>query len=80
MNPLRVIPSFPFHNTYKYYIATPLMINPTMAYQWDPGNFKPLDMSEISGYPRKMPLRYENWLLRFIGNDGVRVEDHMDNV
>jgi hypothetical protein len=55
------------------------MIKPTMASQWDPGNFKPLDMSEISGYPRKMPLRYENWLPRFTNNDGVRVEDHMGN-
>ena len=25
-----------------------------------------------------MPLRYEKWLPRFTGNDGVRVEDHMD--
>jgi hypothetical protein len=49
-----------------------------MASQWDSGNFKPLDMSEILGYPQKMPLRYENWLSRFTGNDGVRVEDHMD--
>jgi hypothetical protein len=55
------------------------MTKPTMASQWDPGNFKPLDMSEISGYPRQMPPRYENWLPRFTGNDGVRVEDHMDN-
>jgi hypothetical protein len=55
------------------------MIKPTMASQWDPGNFKPLDMSEILGYPRQMPLRYENWLPRFTGNDGVRAEDHMDN-
>jgi hypothetical protein len=36
-------------------------------------------MSEILGYPRQMPPRYENWLPRFTGNDGVRVEDHMDN-
>jgi hypothetical protein len=55
------------------------MKNPTMAAQWDPGNFKPLDMNEIPGYPRQMPPRYENWLPRFIGNDGVIVEDHMDN-
>ena len=32
-----------------------------MASQWDPRNFKPLDMSEILGYPRQMPLRYENY-------------------
>jgi hypothetical protein len=55
------------------------MTKPTMASQWDPGNFKPLDMSEILGYPRQMPPWYENWLLRLIGNDGVRAEDHMDN-
>jgi hypothetical protein len=50
-----------------------------MACQWDPSNFKTLGMSEISGYPRLMPLRYENWIPRFTRNDGVRVKDHMDN-
>ena len=50
-----------------------------MASQWGPGNFKPLDMNEIMGYPWQMPPRYENWLPRFTGNDGIRVEDHMDN-
>jgi hypothetical protein len=55
------------------------MIKPTMASQWDPSNFKPLDMSEILGYPRQMPLRYEKWLPRFTGNDVVRAEDHMNN-
>ena len=55
------------------------MTKPTMASQWDPGNFKPLDMNEIPGYPRQMPPRYENWLPIFTGNDGVIVEDHMDN-
>jgi hypothetical protein len=55
------------------------MTKPTMASQWDPGNFKPLDMSKIMGYPRQMPLRYEKWLPRFTGNDGVIAEDHMDN-
>jgi hypothetical protein len=50
-----------------------------MASQWDPGNFKPLYMSEISGYLRKMPLKYENWLARFTINNGVIVKDHMDN-
>jgi hypothetical protein len=50
-----------------------------MARQWDPCNFKPLDMRKILGYPRQMPPRYENWLPRFTFNDGVRDEDHMDN-
>ena len=50
-----------------------------MASQWDPGNFKPLDMSKILGYPRQMPPRYEKWLPRFTGNDGVIAEDYMDN-
>ena len=36
-------------------------------------------MSEILGYPRQMPPRYENWLPRFTGNDGVIAEDHMDH-
>jgi hypothetical protein len=53
------------------------MTKPTMASQWDPRNFKPLNMSKISGYPRKMPLRYEKWLPRFTGSDEENVEDHM---
>jgi hypothetical protein len=59
--------------------VTPLIKNPIMSCKWDPGNFKPLDMSEIPGYPRQMSPRYENWLPTFTGNDGVRSEDHMDN-
>jgi hypothetical protein len=59
--------------------VTPLMIDPTMASQWDLGKFKPLDMSEIVGYPRQIPLRYEKWLPIFSGNDVVRVKYHMNN-
>jgi hypothetical protein len=51
-----------------------------MASQWDPGNFKPLDVNKILGYPRQMPPRYEKWLPRFTSNDGVIAEDHMDNL
>jgi hypothetical protein len=46
------------------------MTKPTMTSQWDPGNFKPLDMSKIPGYPRQMPPKYEKWLPRFTGSDG----------
>jgi hypothetical protein len=60
-------------------MATPLMIKLNMASQWDPGNFKLLDMSKISGYPQQMPPRYEKWLPRFIGSDGVRVDNRMGN-
>jgi hypothetical protein len=55
------------------------MTKPTMASQWDLGNFKPLDMSKILGYPRQMPARYENWLPRFTGSDVDSVEEHMTN-
>jgi hypothetical protein len=55
------------------------MTKPTMTSQWDPGNFKPLDMSKIPGYPRQMPPRYEKWLPRFTGSDEEKVEDHMSN-
>ena len=48
-----------------------------MASQWDPGNFKPLDMSEISSYPRKMAPRYEKWLPIFTSSDEEKTEDHM---
>jgi hypothetical protein len=53
------------------------MTKPTMTSQWDPGNFKPLDMSKIPGYPRQMPPKYEKWLPRFTGSDGERVDYHM---
>jgi hypothetical protein len=48
-----------------------------MTSQWDPGNYKPLDMSKIPGYPRKMPLFYKNWLPRFFGIDGESPDYHM---
>ena len=50
-----------------------------MSSQWDPGNFKPLDMSKIPGYPRQMPLRYEKWLPRFTGSDEENAKDHMSD-
>jgi hypothetical protein len=53
------------------------MMKPTMTSQWDPRNFKPLDMSKIPGYPRKMPPKYENWLPRFTSSDGERADYHM---
>jgi hypothetical protein len=53
------------------------MMKPTMTSQWDPRNFKPLDMSKISGYPRQIPLKYEKWLPRFICSDGERTDYHM---
>jgi hypothetical protein len=52
---------------------------PTMTSQWDSRNFKPLDMSKISGYPRQMPPRYEKWLPKFTGSDQEKAEDHMNN-
>jgi hypothetical protein len=50
-----------------------------MTSQWDPGNFKPLDMRKILGYPRQMPPRYEKWHPRFTGSDEENVEDHMSD-
>jgi hypothetical protein len=55
------------------------MTKPTMTSQWDPRNFKPLDMSEILGYPRQMPPKYEKWLPRFTGSDGERANYHMSD-
>jgi hypothetical protein len=48
-----------------------------MTSQWDPGSYRPLDMSEIPGYPRKMPPRYEDFLPRFAGINGECPESHM---
>jgi hypothetical protein len=50
-----------------------------MTSQWDPGNYKPLDMRKIPGYPRQMPRISERWLPRFTGSDGERVDFHMSN-
>jgi len=50
-----------------------------MTSQWDPGNFKPLDMSKILGYPRRMPPKYEKWLPRLTGSDGERAHYHMSD-
>jgi hypothetical protein len=53
------------------------MTKPTMTSQWDPGNYRPLDMSEIPGYPRKMPPRYKDFLPRFAGIDEECPKSHM---
>jgi hypothetical protein len=55
------------------------MTKPTMTSQWDPGNYRPLDMSKIPGYPRKMPLTYKNHLPSFFGLDGESPDYHMSN-
>jgi hypothetical protein len=55
------------------------MMKPTMTSQWDPGNYKPLDMSNISGYPQQMPFEYKKLLPRFIGGDRERADYHMRN-
>ena len=55
------------------------MTKRSMASQWVLENFKPLDMNKIPGYPRKMPSRFEKWLPRFTGNDGVIAKYHMDS-
>ena len=53
------------------------MTKPTMTSQWDPRKFKPLDMSKIPGYPRKIPPKYENWLPIFTGSDRERNDYHL---
>jgi hypothetical protein len=56
------------------------MTKPTMTSQWDPGNYKPLDMSKIPGYPRRMPPFYKNWLPRFAGIGGESPDYHMSKL
>jgi hypothetical protein len=58
------------------------IVNPDQANnqkQWSSKLFKSLDMTNIPGYPRKMPTRYDKWLPKFTGNDVVSIEDHMSN-
>jgi hypothetical protein len=59
-------------------MATPLMTKPTMTSQWDPGNYKPLDMSKILGYPQQIPPIKERWLPKFTGSDGERAYFHVN--
>jgi hypothetical protein len=54
------------------------MTKPTMTSQWDHGSYKPLDMSEILGYPRQMPPISKRWLPKFTGGDGERADFHMN--
>ena len=49
-----------------------------MTSQWDPGNYKPLDMSKIPGYPRRMPPFYKSWLPRFASINGESLDYHMN--
>jgi hypothetical protein len=55
------------------------MTKPTMNSKWDSGNYKPLDMSNIPGYPQQMPFEYRNLLSEFTGGDRERVDYHMRN-
>jgi hypothetical protein len=55
------------------------MTKPTMTSQWDPRNYKPLDMSNISRYPQQMPFEYINFLPGFNGGDRERADYHMRN-
>jgi len=55
------------------------MTKPTMTSQWDPRNYKPLDMNKIPGYPRQMPPISKRWLPRFTSSDGERADFHVDN-
>jgi hypothetical protein len=45
--------------------------------EWSYKIFKPLDMTTIPGYPRKMPPKYEKRLPKFTGNDFFSAKDHM---
>jgi hypothetical protein len=50
-----------------------------MTSQWDPGNYKPLDMDNILGYPQQMPFEYIKLLPGFGGGDRERVDYHIRN-
>jgi hypothetical protein len=53
------------------------MTKPTMTSQWDPGSYKPLDMTKIPGYPRQMPPISKRWFPKFTGGNGEVAEFHM---
>jgi hypothetical protein len=55
------------------------MMKPTMTSQWDLGNYNPLGMSKILGYPQQIPLEYKNLLPRFTDGDRERADYHMRN-
>jgi hypothetical protein len=49
-----------------------------MTSQWDPGSYKPLDMSKIPGYPRQMLPISKRWLPKFTGGNRERADFHMN--
>ena len=53
-------------------------MKPTMTSQWDPRNYKPLDMIKIPGYPGQMPRIEGRWLSIFTGSDRERDDFHMN--
>jgi hypothetical protein len=52
-----------------------------MASLWDPGDiFRPLDMSEIPGYPRQIPPECNpKKFPMFFGDDDTTTKEHMSN-
>jgi hypothetical protein len=55
------------------------MTKPTMTSQWDPRNYRPLNMSSSPGYPQQIPFEYINFLPGFTGGDRERDDYHMRN-
>jgi hypothetical protein len=42
--------------------------------------YKPSNMSTTHGYPNTMPKEYHKWLPKFIGNNVVIHEEHIDSI
>jgi hypothetical protein len=48
-----------------------------MARPWERDLYKPLNMTNIQGYPNQMPTNVNKWLPKFPGNNVITVEDHI---
>jgi hypothetical protein len=48
-----------------------------MALPWEMDLYKPLNMDNIQGYPKKMPIEVNKWLPNFPDNNVITIEDHI---
>jgi hypothetical protein len=48
-----------------------------MARPWERYLYKPLNISNIQGYPNKIPTKVNKWLPKFPRNNVITTEDHI---
>jgi hypothetical protein len=51
-----------------------------MVRPWSNSLYKPLNMATIPGHPNTMPKESHKWLPKFIGNNVVTPEEHLEAI